>query len=373
MEAEQEPDRPSPPAADHGAEGDPRKWTGAQVVANTDRLLLGSHVEEFVDNPDPGDQDWDPLEQEEPGPWMKSNQLFRGLLKPPRGSGSPLSKASRLRRSCSNGGRKTEPHHAEMLRPLLGWSCGATGPGRNSGRWIPRRKRDELVLAAALTAAALPSRDVRPRPPASSSPAERGEATPRAEQATAPGEEPEESRDFSAEGIRRALLARWEYRPAGIRYSRWEEMLASFADRMAARVRDEDQGTFSSPAACTRSSAGVHQRQERDLGDTSSEPDQMAASEPAARHSDGAGSDSIQSIFPPSLSEETGEETTAIRSAARPSDGADLVGHDEACVVLMSESEHAQQQQSEFTEVSPAQASLGTNLPLAGFQPAGVA
>ena len=46
--------------------------------------------------------------------------------------------------------------------------------------------------------------------------------------------------------------------------------------------------------------------------------------------------------------------------------------HDEVSAVSGGETGHTQQQQSEFTEVSPAQASLGTALPLAGSQPAGV-
>ena len=51
-EEQQEPDRPPPSAARHGAEGDSRDWSGAQVVANADHLLLGNLDEEFTDNPD---------------------------------------------------------------------------------------------------------------------------------------------------------------------------------------------------------------------------------------------------------------------------------------------------------------------------------
>ena len=55
MEEEQQPAVQSPPAAaSGGAEGDPWEWTGEQVVANADGLLLGSLDEEFADNPDPG-------------------------------------------------------------------------------------------------------------------------------------------------------------------------------------------------------------------------------------------------------------------------------------------------------------------------------
>ena len=85
------------------------------------------------------------------------------------------------------------------------------------GKRIPRRKRAELVLAAALLADALPARDVRANPPAWSEEQRVAEGANRPE----PEEKEEEPPDFSAEGIRRALLASWEYRPAGIRYARW--------------------------------------------------------------------------------------------------------------------------------------------------------
>ena len=69
MEDDQQPAGQSPPAAaGGGTEGDPREWSGAQVVANADRLLLGHLDEEFADNPDPGDEDWDRPEDEGPGP-----------------------------------------------------------------------------------------------------------------------------------------------------------------------------------------------------------------------------------------------------------------------------------------------------------------
>ena len=47
------------------------------------------------------------------------------------------------------------------------------------------------------------------------------------------------------------------------------------------------------------------------------------------------------------------------------------MSHDEASVASGGELEHTQQQQSEFTEVSPAQASLGTTLPLATLRSEG--
>ena len=80
MDAEQqEPERPPPSAASHGAEGDPREWTGAQVVANTDRLLLGSLDKEFADNPAPSDADWDLPDHEGPGPDKEKQPTDREL------------------------------------------------------------------------------------------------------------------------------------------------------------------------------------------------------------------------------------------------------------------------------------------------------
>ena len=116
------------------------------------------------------------------------------------------------------------------------------------GTQIPRRKRAELVLAAALAADALPARDVRPRPPQApvlSTPdggvEESAEAT--------PPEPAEEELDFSAEGIRRHIQQRWDHRPNGIRHARWQEMMDSFAQRMAARVASEEQMASSGSAA----------------------------------------------------------------------------------------------------------------------------
>ena len=80
-------------------------------------------------------------------------------------------------------------------------------------------------------------------------------------------------------------MARWEYRPAGIRYSRREEMVSGFAERMAARVSDEDQQTSPTPADPHPGGAGENRSEENAL------PDHMALREPAARPSDGAGSE----------------------------------------------------------------------------------
>ena len=51
----------------------------------------------------------------------------------------------------------------------------------------------------------------------------------------------EEAPDFSVEGIRRHIQQRWDHRPNGIRYARWQEMMENFAQRMAARIATEQQ------------------------------------------------------------------------------------------------------------------------------------
>ena len=116
------------------------------------------------------------------------------------------------------------------------------------GTQIPRRKRAELVLAAALAADALPARDVRPRPP--QAPALSVPDGGVEESAEDPSTEPaEEELDFSAEGIRRHIQQRWDHRPNGIRHARWQEMMESFAQRMAARVASEERMASSGSAA----------------------------------------------------------------------------------------------------------------------------
>ena len=116
------------------------------------------------------------------------------------------------------------------------------------GTQIPRRKRAELVLAAALAADALPARDVRPRPPQAPAPSVPGGGL--EERAEAPPTEPaEEEPDFSAEGIRRHIQQRWDHRPNGIRYARWQEMMENPAQRMAAWVATEQQMATRASAA----------------------------------------------------------------------------------------------------------------------------
>ena len=51
----------------------------------------------------------------------------------------------------------------------------------------------------------------------------------------------EEGPDFSVEGIRRQIQQRWDHRPDGISHKRWQEMMESFAQRMAARIASEQQ------------------------------------------------------------------------------------------------------------------------------------
>ena len=105
---------------------------------------------------------------------------------------------------------------------------------------IPRRERAELVLAAAMAGEVLPARDVRPRPPAAS--LERAAEQPETDDAaSAPARDEEKTPDFSIQEIRRHVQQRWDHRPAGIRYARWEAILEDFSRRMAARIAAEDQ------------------------------------------------------------------------------------------------------------------------------------
>ena len=59
----------------------------------------------------------------------------------------------------------------------------------------------------------------------------------------------EEELDFSVEGIRRHIQQRWDHRPNGIRYARWQEMMESFAQRMAARIASEQRASPGGAAA----------------------------------------------------------------------------------------------------------------------------
>ena len=156
------------------------------------------------------------------------------------------------------------------------------------GTQIPRRKRAELVLAAALAADALPTRDVRPRPPPAARPPEQNGVVGDTVAPAAPEPEEEEP-DFSVEGIRRHIQQRWDHRPNGIRYARWQEMMESFAQRMAARIAAE-QGASADRAAAT-GAAGTNpeelQDQETSLTERSdqeehqqSEPEAAGAGEP---------------------------------------------------------------------------------------------
>ena len=72
-------EQPRPPAAEDGAGGGPREWTGAQVVNNADRLLLGHLDEEFADNPEPSEAEWDRPDDGDHGPdeedWPTEQEL----------------------------------------------------------------------------------------------------------------------------------------------------------------------------------------------------------------------------------------------------------------------------------------------------------
>ena len=66
----------------------------------------------------------------------------------------------------------------------------------------------------------------------------------------APAQGEEEAPDYSTEGIRRHIQQRWDHRPAGIRYARWEAMLEDFSGRMAARIAAEHQMAEEGAAHC---------------------------------------------------------------------------------------------------------------------------
>ena len=68
MDAEPAPEHPWPPDRAEEAASDPREWDGAQVIQNTDRLLLGHLDEAFADNPEPEGPDWDRPEEGEREP-----------------------------------------------------------------------------------------------------------------------------------------------------------------------------------------------------------------------------------------------------------------------------------------------------------------
>ena len=150
------------------------------------------------------------------------------------------------------------------------------------GTQIPRRKRAELVLAAALAADALPARDVRPRPPPAARQFEQDDESGGREAHTAPEPE-EEELDFSAESIRRHIQQRWDHRPNGIRYARWQEMMENFAQRMAARIASEQRASTGEAAAF--GAAGTNPEEPSDQDPSLSEQgdqDHYQQSEPEA-------------------------------------------------------------------------------------------
>ena len=113
----------------------------------------------------------------------------------------------------------------------------------------------------ALAALLLPTRDVRPRP--SPAPASTQQAETTAAEGTASSQEPDDDApDFSVEGIRRHIQQRWDHRPNGIRYARWQEMMESFAQRMAARIAAEHQMAAEGSAADGEAGADPEQPEE---------------------------------------------------------------------------------------------------------------
>ena len=98
----------------------------------------------------------------------------------------------------------------------------------------------------------------------------------------APAEpEPEEEEpDFSVEGIRRRIQQRWDHRPNGIRYARWQQMIDSFAQRMAARMAAERNASTAGAAAT--GAAGTNPEERHDVETSLTErndPDEPQQSE----------------------------------------------------------------------------------------------
>ena len=149
-------------------------------------------------------------------------------------------------------------------------------------------------------------------------------------------------------------------------------MVASFAERMAARVSEEDQQTSPAPADPPPGGADVCATPSEDREEENVHTDQMALAEPAARPPDGAGSENMQSQALTPLCSEGRTETAEDRPADLTLGRRGPEEREEVDIVSESAMVNPQQQQNE-PETFPAQASLGNNLPLAGCQSAGVA
>ena len=125
-------------------------------------------------------------------------------------------------------------------------------------------------------------------------------------------------------------------------------MLASFAERMAARVSVEDQQTAPTPADPLSSGASEPVTSSEEHAKRQVLTEQMAVREPAARPSDGAGSESETAEYGPAdltLGRRGPETRTADHAASHP--------------------QRKRHKQSEHEASSP-QASLGNSPPLAG-------
>ena len=215
----------------------PEDWTAEQVIANSSRPLRGGLDDEEGDNAEP---EWEDAEPEEESPEQlppeeeeEEPELDSEDRPPSRFVRDTQDLFARWRAEAyAPAPRRPDPPQRRL------W-CTRPEPDF-PGVQIPRRKRAELVLAAALAAEALPARDVRPRPLQASAPTEQANA-PAADTAVSASEPEEDAPDFSVEGIRRHIQQRWDQRPNGIRYARWQEMMENFAQRMAARIATERQ------------------------------------------------------------------------------------------------------------------------------------
>ena len=182
----------APPERAPADELPPEDWSAEQVIANSSRLMRGNLDDEDGDNAEPewndaeleeGSPEQLPPEEEEEGP-----ERDNADRPPSRFTRDTQDLFARWRAEAyAPAPRRPEP-------PQLRLWCTKPEPDF-PGVQIPRRKRAELVLAAALAAEALPARDVRPRPPQAPAPTEQANVR-AADTAVSASEPEEEAPDF---------------------------------------------------------------------------------------------------------------------------------------------------------------------------------
>ena len=127
---------------------------------------------------------------------------------------------------------------------------------------------------------------MRSRPPPAARPHEPNGVVGDSAAPAAPEPEEEEP-DFSVEGIRRHIQQRWDHRPSGIRYARWQEMMDSFAQRMAARIAAERD--VSTAGAAATGAAGTNPEELQDQESSLTERDDQEEHQQSELEAAGAG------------------------------------------------------------------------------------